>query len=198
LMFGTALGKGKRENKSEILKATILLCGGAYILIAAPIISTVQSGGQLVSQQLRKIVSASPATTPIAILSVAPEHAFYLLDRSGHPQWSRHYGMWMLPGLLVQQQKPKAEAKRLEELNRVRREFVSDVMCQTPEVIISEEGYLKTKVVTKVDTLGYLKQDAIFASWFDSAYRPAEKFEIFTVWRLKGALPPRGACQRDP
>jgi hypothetical protein len=198
LLLGTALGRGPLRNIREIAAAVACLVGTAYVFIAAPLIDIITYQGQVVSRPLRQLVFSEAQDKRIAILSLGPEHAFYLLDRAGRPQWSRHYGMWMLPGLQTAVPGAKTEGKRIEELNRVRREFIADLTCIPPDIIVSERGWMRVKTVIPIDTLGYLKQDATFASWFDAAYKPAESFHIFTVWRLKGPKPAAGPCPRDP
>lgn len=198
MLLGGALAQGGERNRRQIQVAFACLTVAVYALIAAPIISIMKTQGQVVSRPLRQLVFSEAQDKRIAILSLAPEHAFYLLDRAGRPQWSRHYGMWMLPGLQTPELGAKTEGKRIEELNRVRREFIGDLTCIPPDIIVSERGRMRVKTVIPIDTLGYLKQDATFASWFDAAYKPAESFHIFTVWRLKGPKPAAGPCPRDP
>jgi hypothetical protein len=198
LLLGTALGRGVSRSPREIRVAAFSLLTSAYIFVVVPTVSIVKHQGQVVDAGLRNLVFTEASDKRIAILSVAPEHAFYLLDRAKRIKWSRHYSMWMLPGLQTPNPGAKTELKRIEEFNRVRREFIADLTCQPPDIVVSETGEMIVKVVIPIDTIGYLKQDAAFAAWFDAAYKPAEEFGIFTVWRLKGAKPAAGACPRDP
>jgi hypothetical protein len=198
LLLGTALGRGALRDKREIRVGVFCLITAAYVFVVAPTINIVKNQGQEVDAGLRNLVFSEPSDKRIAILSVAPEHAFYLLHRAKRFKWSRHYSMWMLPGLQTPNPGAKTELRRIEEFNRVRREFIADLTCRPPDIIVSERGEMIVKVAVTIDTIGYLKQDAAFAAWFDAAYKPAEKFRIFTVWRLRGARPPVGSCPRDP
>lgn len=198
LALGSALEMGRlRDNE----KAAIALICFAYVsgtLILQPVIPIIQNDGQTVSKDLRQLVFSEPQSKRIAILSVAPEHAFYLLDRAKRPQWSRHYGLWMLPGLQTPVANPEDESVRIAEFDRVRREFISDITCAPPDIVVSEAGTMTVLEPISIDTMGYLQQDTRFREWFDTYYQEAEKFEIFTVWRLRRDRPKAGDCLRDP
>jgi hypothetical protein len=199
LLFGESLGGKGAQRASQVRIAASCLFVAAYLFIFAPISSLLKTQGQAVSPAIRNLVFTEPKETRIAVLSVAPEHAFYILDRAKRPQWSRHYGMWMLPGLLAAQQELPQKGKAVVELNLVRREFVADITCVPPDVIVSERGQVRGKVAPiAIDTLGFLQDDPEFSAWFDASYQPAESFEIYTVWRLKGLKPRAGLCPRDP
>lgn len=198
MLLSAALGRGGQRNYREIRVAIACLVVATYIFIVAPFTSILRTNGQPVVPAIRELVFSEPQNSRIAMLSVAPEHAFYIFDRAKRPQWSRHYGMWMLPGLQAVNTGAATEPKRLEELARVRREFIADLQCVPPDVVISEQGEVIVGLVLPIDTLGFLKQDILFTKWFDSAYRQTDQFGIYRVWRLIGARPQNGACPRDP
>jgi hypothetical protein len=198
LAIGAALGvKGSRFTRDLRLGIFCAFCL-TFVFVVNPLRSIIANNGQFVPPKLRALVTSEPSSKKIVILSTAPENAFYLLDRANRPQWSRHYSLWMLPGLSTVKADPKKEAQRQIELARVREEFVADVMCASPDLVVSEQGVVRVKETVQIDTLGYLRANRAFAAWFDTTYQSAETFEIYTVWRLKGPKPAPSRCERAP
>lgn len=72
-----------------------------WTAIVQPAVSSLKTNGQLIVPVLEGIVSNEPPNHHIAILSTAPENAFFLMASAGRTHWSRHYSMWMMPGLLT-------------------------------------------------------------------------------------------------
>jgi hypothetical protein len=167
--------------------------------IYKPINRVLLTKGQPVFPTLRKFVKNEPQDSRIAVLSISPEHAFYIVRILERPIISRHYGMWMLVGLEVPQADPKKESFRKMELDRVRREYVADLTCRPPDVVIEEYGRVFANRLVSFNTLTYLREDPDFDAWFGKHYRFDKPlgYRQF-AWRLKGKRPNDQLCERNP
>lgn len=167
--------------------------------IYKPINRVLMTKGQPVFPTLRKFVKNEPQDSRIAVLSISPEHAFYIVRILERPIISRHYGMWMLVGLEVPQADPKKESFRKMELDRVRREYVADLTCRPPDVVIEEYGRVFANRLVSFNTLTYLREDPDFDAWFGKHYRFDKPlgYRQF-AWRLKGERPNDQLCERNP
>ena len=167
--------------------------------IYKPINRVLLTKGQPVFPTLRKFVKNEPQDSRIAVLSISPEHAFYIVRILERPIISRHYGMWMLVGLEVPQADPKKESFRKMELDRVRREYVADLTCRPPDVVIEEYGRVFANRLVSFNTLTYLREDPDFDAWFGKYYRFDKPlgYRQF-AWRLKGKRPNDQLCERNP
>ena len=166
-------------------------------LVAVPAIGSVQTRGQPVEPLLKSIVAKEPKDSRIFILSIGPDYAFHPLADAGRPYWSRYYSLWMLPGLLTPNKDPKLEAIRKVEKERVRAEFVEDVQCSRPNLIIGEAGYIGTPDPVRIDTISYLSEDPAFKAWLNSHYLAESKIGPYPARRINPAAPPP-PCSRSP
>lgn len=183
MMAGAAQGRPRRL-------AVIALTGFAIAFVMVPLQATIRHAGTPVSPALKALIRSAQPDTRLFILSVAPEHAFYALDQAGRPSFSRHYGLWMLPGLLSPSANHAREALRLKALDVARRDFVNDVMCAAPHIITAERGQILNPGPVTVDTLGFLRADPVFDAWFARHYQgPDPTISGLRVWR---AIAPDG------
>lgn len=167
--------------------------------IYKPIHRVILTKGQPVFPTLRKFIMNEPQDARIAVLSISPEHAFYIVRILDRPIISRHYGMWMLVGLEAPQTDPAKETYRRMELDRVRREYIADLTCRPPDVVIEEYGRVFANRLVSFNTLTYLREDPDFDSWFAKHYRFDRPlgYRQF-VWRLKADRPHDQLCERNP
>jgi hypothetical protein len=167
--------------------------------IYKPINRVLLTKGQPVYPTLRKFVTDEPEDSRISVLSISPEHAFYIVRILNRPIISRHYGMWMLVGLEVPQKDPDAEMLRRQELDRVRREYIADLTCRPPDVVIEESGRVFSDRLVSFNTLTYLREDPLFDTWFEKHYKfekPLGHNQF--IWRLSGNRPRDQVCKRQP
>ncbi|GIU67358.1 hypothetical protein [Candidatus Phycosocius spiralis] len=167
--------------------------------IYKPIKRVLLTKGQPVYPTLRTFVMHEPEDSRISVLSISPEHAFYILRILYRPIISRHYGMWMLVGLEVPQKDLNAEMLRRQELDRVRREYIADLTCRPPDVVIEESGRVFSNRPVSFNTLTYLREDPLFDSWFEKHYKFEKPLGYHQfVWRLSGDRPRDQVCKRQP
>jgi hypothetical protein len=127
-----------------------------------------------------------------------PQHSFYVLVTQGRDFGSRHYSMWMIPGLMVQAQDKKNATAAKTQLARVRQEYFEDVKCFIPAVLISHRENFGGKHPIQTDSMAFMRQDPTVDSWISDHYRLESLLEDFQVWRLVKPLDPRGAnCQSN-
>jgi hypothetical protein len=165
-----------------------------WFAIIQPVILNLKSNGQPLEPNLAQIIRETPKDKHIAILSTAPDFAFFPLARAGRPHWSRHFSMWMMPGLLTPQTGPAKEANRLRQRAIVLNEFRADLTCTPPDLIIGEVGYFRNPNWTKFDAMGVLIEDRAFNTWLATHYARQPNLNDFPVWRLKGLKPAPQNC----
>lgn len=183
----------KRVRVALPLVASLTLI---WTVVAMPAIGNVQTRGQLVEPLLKSIVAKEPKDSRIFILSIGPDYAFHPLADAGRPYFSRYYSMWMMPGLLTPNKDPKLEAIRKIEKERVRSEFIEDVQCSRPDLIIGEIGYVRTPNAIRFDSISYLNEDSAFKSWLSSHYTVERDIGPYPIRRLNPSAPPP-ACVRS-
>jgi hypothetical protein len=168
----------------------------AWTAIGQPVFANIKTHGQAMDAALQAVIAKEPPSHQIAILSTAPEDAFLLLARSRRKHWSRHFSMWMMPGLLTPQSDPKREVLRVTEHARVLKEFTSDLMCTAPEIIFGEVGYYRNPERRYFDAMAFLREDRAFAMWIDTNYVRAGEVENHPIWRLSGPKPAPQNCTK--
>lgn len=188
----------KQETRSKValpLLATLTLI---WTLVAMPAIGSVQTRGQIIEPLIRSIVAKEPKDSRIFILSIGPDNAFHPLADAGRSYWSRYYSMWMMPGLLTPNKSPKLEAIRKVEKERVRAEFIEDIQCSRPNLIIGEVGYVRTPNPIRFDAISYLTEDPNFKAWLDAHYVIERDIGPYPIRRVNPAKPPSAPCNRVP
>lgn len=181
-----------QQTGARWLHLVLICCLGlqtVWFELLRPMHQRILSGGQPVSPVMAQFLKAEPADSRIFILSTAPDLAYYPLARAGRTYWSRHYSMWMLPGLLTPSPDPRREAIRQAELRRVRAEFVADVTCSGPDVIVGELGYLRKPKRQVFDAVGFLSEDLRFKAWLATHYVRSKPAGRYPVWRRVGERP---------
>jgi len=177
------------------LVATLTLI---WTVVAMPAIGNVQTRGQIIEPLLKSIVAKEPKQSRIFILSIGPDYAFHPLADAGRSYWSRYYSMWMMPGLLTPNKNPKLEAIRKIEFKRVRAEFIEDVQCSRPDLIIGEVGYVRTPNAIRFDSIAYLTEDPAFEAWLSQHYRVERDIGPYPIRRLNRDVPLPAPCDQDP
>jgi hypothetical protein len=168
----------------------------ALTSIILPAIGNVRTHGQPIEPRLATLIAQEPRAHHIAVLSTAPDNAFYPMARAGRPHWSRHYSMWMMPGLLTPQANSEKDALRLSERARVLNEFTADLTCNPPELIIGERGYFRNPEPKLFDAMDFLREKPAFAAWIDTHYRKQADVGAYPIWRLTGGKPKGSNCTR--
>jgi hypothetical protein len=170
------------------------LGGLLWTAIAQPIYTNLKSNGQPLNTVLAGIIASQPRDHHIAILSTAPDHAFFPLARAKRAHWSRHFSMWMMQGLMTPKADPDKEAARRVETSRVLKEFAADLTCRPPDIIVGEAGVFRNAARTPFDAMAFLAQDPAFAAWIAAHYRRAPDIGRYPVWRLAGTKPSPQNC----
>jgi hypothetical protein len=167
-----------------------------WMSVGQPALSNLKTHGQPLDPVLATIIAKEGRDKHIAILSTAPDNAFFPLARAARSHWSRHYSMWMMPGLLTPQTNAKRDALRLEERSRVLAEFVSDLMCRPPDLIVGEVGYFRNPEPKLFDAMAFLREDAMFKAWLAAHYQSQPAIESYPIWRLMGPKPAPENCPK--
>jgi hypothetical protein len=192
IIWANAIGEGKTGIIRRFTPLAIIAILFSAFLI--PAIKTLQTSGEARDARLVDLEQAEPRDHHIAVLSTAPDRAFYVMARAGRPHWTRHYSMWMIPGAITLQSNPVKEAKRVKILNQVIDEFAADLRCQPPDVIVGEVGYVRTPNAILIDTIGLVRQNAPFKVWMDANYARGPDLDTYPIWRLKGEKPVPSQC----
>jgi hypothetical protein len=185
------------RKRIDIAAKCLLPIGiGALFWIGSvhPTVSSLRTNGQPYSATLKALVAREPISHHIVILSIAPDHAFYPLARVGRPHWSRHFSMWMMPGLYAPQSDPAKEPARRTQRSRVLNEFVSDIMCTPPDLIVTETGLFRNAARTFFDPLAFLREEKVFSDWVDAHYTQKNDVGRYAIWRLKASKPSPTNC----
>ena len=174
----------------------LTMAGIIWLGFVQPLTSNLKSDGQPINFELKNIVNQEPLHNHIVILSIAPERAFLPLAREKRSHWSRHYSMWMMPGLLTPQSDLIKQALKNKERDYVRDEFTQDIMCTPPDLIVGEVGYLRNSSRTLFNAMLFLRSNTVFDKWLDSAYVQKPDISRYPIWRLKGAKPAPQNCAK--
>ena len=194
LVLSIICSNSQRSGMLARALPALALAALIWTAMVQPALATFKSQGQFIEPALKTLIAKEPRESKIVILSTAPERTFYPLARAGRPFWSRHYSMWMLPALLTPSQNPPQEAMRQVELNRVRREYVADLMCSPPDLIIGEVGYYRNPQPKLFDAMAYLTGDLSMKAWLATYYRQGAQSGPFPTWRLKDRRPDPQLC----
>jgi len=184
----------KQEKGTRVVLPIVAALTLIWSVVALPAIDSVKTRGEVVEPLLKSIVAKEPDDSRIFILSIGPDYAFYPLAQAGRTYWSRYYAMWMVPGLLTLNQNPKLEAIRKVEKERVRAEFIEDVQCSRPNLIIGEVGYIRTPNPIRFDSIAYLTEDPAFKVWLDTHYLVERNIGHYPIRRLNRAVAPPEMC----
>ncbi|MCE2890796.1 MAG: hypothetical protein ACK5XZ_10900 [Hyphomonadaceae bacterium] len=166
-----------------------------WTAIVQPALVKIKAADGMVEPKLERLIAQEPLKSRIVILSTAPDNAFYPLAHMGRSYWSRHYSMWMMPGLLTPTADQKREAIRKTELARIRAEFVTDIQCAQPNLIVGEVGYFRNPEPKLFDAMAYLSEDGEFKAWLATHYEAQKSVGPYPIWRWKGPTVAAKACR---
>jgi len=91
--------------------------------------------------------------------------------------------MWRVPGLMVQRQNPKMADAAKEQLARVRREYLEDIQCFAPNILISQSEQFKGQQSIQTEGMAFLREDLTADRWMVDHYRLESRLDDFQVWR---------------
>jgi hypothetical protein len=117
------------------------------------------------------------------ILSTVPQNSFLVLAQQGRSFGARHYSMWMVPGLMVQGQNQKTADAAKAQLARVRREYLEDIQCFAPTILISQSEQFKGQKSIQTEGMAFLREDPTADRWMADHYRLESRLDDFQVWR---------------
>ncbi len=170
--------------KPDSLLVRLGLLGFFLSMVASPLLVVMTTGATPVSQNLRQLIQAEPASNRIMILSTVPQNSFYVLAQQGRSFGSRHYSMWMVPGLMVRAEDPKMAQAAEDQLARVRRDYLEDIQCFAPKILISQSERFEGLRPIQTDGMAFLRQDPVVDRWIADHYRFESRLEDFQVWGL--------------
>ncbi|MFN7604742.1 MAG: hypothetical protein ACK5RU_02365 [Hyphomonadaceae bacterium] len=192
------LGRDEPMSKLDGFLVRLGLLGFFVSMIFSPLQTVIKTGATPVSANLRHLIQSEPTSSRMMILSTVPQNSFYVLVREGRSFGARHYSMWMVPGLMVRAQDPKTADAAEEQLARVRREYLEDIQCFAPNVLISQSEQFEGRKPIKTEGMAFLREDPATNRWMADHYRLESRLEDFQVWRLAKPLDPQGTnCQSN-
>jgi hypothetical protein len=159
------------------------LLGFFFSMVVSPLQTVNKEGATPVSENLRHLIRSEPPSNRVMILSTVPQNSFYVLVREGRSFGARHYSMWMVPGLMVQGQNPKTAKAAKEQLARVRREYLEDIQCFAPTILISQSEQFKGQKPIQTEGMAFLREDPTADRWMADHYRLDSSLDDFQVWR---------------
>ena len=180
--------------KLDSLLVRLGLLGYFISMVVSPLVVVVTTGATPVSENLRQLINAEPASNRIMILSTVPQNSFYVLVREGRSFGARHYSMWMVPGLMVRAEDPKVAKAAQDQLARVRRDYLEDIQCFAPTILISQSERFEGLRPIQTDGMGFLREDPVVDRWIAQHYRPESRLEDFQVWRQVKPIPIAATC----
>ena len=159
------------------------LVGFFFSMIISPLQTVLKEGATPVSGNLLHLIRAEPPSNRIMILSTVPQNSFLVLAQQGRSFGARHYSMWMVPGLMVQGQNQKTADAAKAQLARVRREYLEDIQCFAPTILISQSEQFKGQKSIQTEGMAFLREDPTADRWMADHYRLESRLDDFQVWR---------------
>ena len=175
-----------RDEPMPLLDSLLVrlgLLGFFFSMVVSPLQTVIKEGATPVSENLLHLIRSEPPSNRIMILSTVPQNSFLVLAQQGRSFGSRHYSMWMVPGLMVQRQNPKMADAAKEQLARVRREYLEDIQCFAPNILISQSEQFKGQQSIQTEGMAFLREDLTADRWMVDHYRLESRLDDFQVWR---------------
>lgn len=176
-----------RDEPMPLLDSLLVrlgLLGFFFSMVVSPLQTVIKEGATPVSENLLHLIRSEPPSNRIMILSTVPQNSFLVLAQQGRSFGARHYSMWMVPGLMVQRQNQKTADAAKEQLARVRREYLEDIQCFAPTILISQMEKFKGQKSIQTEGMAFLREDPTADRWMADHYRLESRLDDFQVWRL--------------
>jgi hypothetical protein len=177
------LARDEPMPKLDSLLVRLGLLGFFFSMVVSPLQTVIKEGATPVSENLLRLIRSEPPSNRIMILSTVPQNSFLVLAQQGRSFGSRHYSMWMVPGLMVQRQNQKTAEAAKEQLARVRREYLEDIQCFAPSILISQKEKFKGQKSIQTEGMAFLREDPTADRWMADHYRLESRLDDFQVWR---------------
>jgi hypothetical protein len=141
------------------------------------------------------LVAVQPQSSRIYITSANPGLSFYTLWLGGKTNYSRYFGMWMLPGINASLEVPERREAALIAQAQVRANMITDIQCASPHIIIdhaTDHRRAHTEGVKgyKLKPMDIVLSDQPFRAWLGVNYVQEPETNDVTVWRSKSANGP--------
>lgn len=195
--FGSGVGK---VSFAPLVLTVLVAAQIAFPAASALTLGRTPPAEASVAGHIARLARALPEGGGMMVLSANPGHAFFEPTRAGLPHLSRHFSMWMLPGLDSASLDSETQPAALRQAERVREDFVSDITCARPDLIVSETTthhrpqWLKPEAF-RFDPLAFMRDDPAFAGWLDVGYAPVAVTQPdLAVWRRLRPLARPAAC----
>ncbi len=169
--------------KLDSLLVRLGLLGFFFSMVVSPLQTVIKEGATPVSENLLRLIRSEPPSNRIMILSTVPQNSFLVLAQQGRSFGARHYSMWMVPGLMVQGQNQKTADAAKAQLACVRREYLEDIQCFAPTILISQMEKFKGQKSIQTEGMAFLREDPTADRWMADHYRLESHLDDFQVWR---------------
>lgn len=179
--------------KLDRLLVWLGLLGFFISMVVNPLNTAIKEGATPVSENLLRLIRAEPPSNRIMILSTVPQNSFLVLAQEGQSFGARHYSMWMVPGLMVKEQNQLTADAAKQQLARVRREYLEDIQCFAPTILISQFEQFKGQSSIQTEGMAFLREDPIADRWLADHYRLESRLDDFQVWRQVKSVGPKEA-----
>ncbi|WP_313588686.1 hypothetical protein [Aquidulcibacter sp.] len=188
------LGRDEPMSKLDSLLVRLGLFSFFVSMIVSPLQTVIKTGATPISENLRYLIQSEPPSNRIMILSTVPQNSFFVLVREGQGFGARHYSMWMVPGLMVRAQDPKTAKAATAQLARVRRDYLEDIQCFAPNVLISQSEQFEGRKPIQTEGMAFLREDPATNRWMAEHYRLESRLKDFQVWRLVKPIASTAYC----
>ncbi len=175
-----------RDEPMPLLDSLLVrlgLLGFIFSMSVSPLQTVIKEGATPVSENLVRLIQAEPPSNRIMILSTVPQNSFHVLAQQGRSFGSRHYSMWMVPGLMVRVQDPKMARAAEDQLARVRRDYLEDIQCFAPTIVISQSERFEGLRPIQTEGMAFVRKDPVADRWMADHYRLESRLDDFQIWR---------------
>jgi hypothetical protein len=181
--------------KMALLARAALALFALWLWVPATV-AAIQSGGVRASGAVERVLASEPPEARVLILDFAPENAFLYPVSQGRMHLSRHYSLWMMPGLTAHAS-PGDRPPQAAMLETVLDEFRADLVCRPADVILASTQAFGSSSGAHGDTfLEMLERDRATATLLAGQFVREEAADGYQLLRRTAPRPAPTPCPR--
>jgi hypothetical protein len=181
--LGLVLAAAPRASAARLLTLVCWLFGLA-VMVGQPLRAILADGGVRADPAIETWLDGLKPGTAVMILDTAPETAFLGPVSQGFQPASRHYALWMLPGLAASTD-PRAAA----QMDTLVAELADDIACQGASWIAASTSPPVAGLVVRLTADPHAR--AALAT--DYQHRPGPAG--YQLWQRRSGAPPPAPCR---
>lgn len=168
--------------------AAALLVVGVVVTAIVPLRASVSSGGVRAEPAVETLLHGLAPGQRLMVLDTAPETAFLYPAARGHRPASRHYALWMLPGLGGATGRPASPAAG-QARALVMDELRDDIACRRADwIVVADHGSL-------TGLADVLARDPDTRAILQTLYQRRPDAGAYRVWQLRPGAPQPAPCR---